>query len=365
MNIPLVDLTGLHRGIRPDLERAFGEVLGMSAFIQGPFVAAFESEFARAMGARHCAGAADGTVAISLALRAAGIVPGDEVIVPANTYVATAEAVAAVGATPVFADVREDDFHMDVASARRALTSRTRALIPVHLYGLACDMGPWRDLAREKGLKLIGDAAQAHLATCGGKSIAQWADVTCTSFYPGKNLGALGDGGAVLGDDDEIMGRVRLLADHGSRKKYHHEILGGTERLDGLQAAFLSVKLKHLEEWTRLRREAAALYGTLLKGSPVKAPASFQDRSHVYHLYVVRVPERDRVLKGLQEAGVGAGIHYPFALTQTPSTARFSRGSCPVAEKLSGEILSLPLCPMITRPQQEKVVATLLGLVRR
>jgi dTDP-4-amino-4,6-dideoxygalactose transaminase len=358
MKIPLVDLQKQHEALKEELRGAFEAVLSSSAFINGPFLETFEKQYADLMALPFCVGVSSGTAALRLALEALGV-EGREVLLPANTFVATAEAVIAAGARPVFVDVLEDDFQVDFDSLEQSVTEKTACFIPVHLFGLACDMERVEDFCRARRLPWVNDAAQAHLALYKGRSIATRGLATCWSFYPGKNLGALGDAGAVGSGDEDFLRRVRLLKDHGSAVKYRHECAGATDRMDGLQAAFLTVKLKYLETWTRQRQEKALLYDTILADLDLLLPRRFPERSHVYHLYVIRVKERDEVLKKLNEAGVGAGIHYPYALSQTPSMKAYTTRPCPVAEKLASEILSLPLSADLTQEQQIFVGETL------
>jgi len=360
MKVPLVDVGLQNASLVHELRSVFESALNVSAFIGGQPVAAFEESFASLIGGRHAVGTSSGTSALFLAYKALGVGTGDEVIVPANTYVATAEAVVLCGATPVFADVREGDFHIDPSSIESKLTRKTKLIVPVHLYGQSCDMKPLLKLAKDHSINIVNDTAQAHLSTYRNQSLSHYGEACCYSFYPGKNLGALGDAGAVVSDHKELMQKVKLISDHGCRKKYHHEMMGYNERLDALQAAFLSVKLKHLSGWTQKRQEKAAIYDSLIKDMPlVKIPQQHKDRSHVYHLYVIRVPERDKVVAQLNEVGIGAGIHYPFALTQTPSMKNYVTEPCPVAETLATEIMSLPLFPELNNTQQEYVVEQL------
>jgi dTDP-4-amino-4,6-dideoxygalactose transaminase len=358
-HIPLVNVGAQNTSIETELKDIFASVLKSSGFIGGPSVKDFEAKFAGAMGGKYGVGASSGTSALFVAYSALGVKAGDEVILPANTYVATAEAVVLCGGTPVFADVKEDDFLIDPESVKKCLSDKTKLLAPVHLFGQACDMNPLIAIAEENNLALVNDAAQAHMANYQGKSITKYAKASCYSFYPGKNLGALGDAGAVVTDDEELSVQMKLISDHGCRKKYHHEIVGYNERLDALQAAFLNLKLDLLPEWTKKRQENASRYDQLLEGLDLIAPRPGAEGSHVYHLYVIRVNNRDEVLAKLHEANIGAGIHYPLALTDTPAMAAYRREPCPVAEKLADSILSLPLFPELTAAEQEYVVDVL------
>jgi dTDP-4-amino-4,6-dideoxygalactose transaminase len=374
--IPLVDLAAAQADIAEEVRAGFDEVLAATAFVGGKQVSAFEREYADFCDVGYCVGVGNGTDAIELALRAAGVGAGpvvgaaatppaavDEVIVPVNTFVATAEAVLRAGARPVFVDVDDDHLLMDPAATSRAVTDRTRAVIPVHLYG---QVAPVEQIAAacRPDIIIIEDAAQAQGAVRGGRPAGGLGLLAATSFYPGKNLGAAGDAGAVLTEDAELARRVRLLGAHGSERKYVHESLGFNSRLDTLQAVVLRAKLARLAQWNQARTAAAARYGELLGGDPrVRLPATLSGNVHVWHLYVVRVPDRDAVLARLHDQGVGAGIHYPVPLHLQPAFAGLGHaaGDFPVAEQAAGEILSLPLYPHITPGQQERVAEALRG----
>lgn len=366
--IPLVDLAAQHAQVAGEVAAGWQEVLARTAFVGGPQVAAFEAEFAAFSGVPHCVGVANGTDAIELALRAAGIGAGDECVLPANTFIATAEAVARAGATPVLVDCDPATYLVDPDAVAAAVTGRTRAIIGVHLYGQLAPVERLAAIAAEAGAVLVEDAAQAqgarrHGAGPGAGAGAGGAGrVAATSFYPGKNLGAYGDGGAVLTADPELAEAVRLLGAHGSPRKYEHTVLGFNSRLDTLQAVVLSAKLRRLAGWNEARRAAAARYGELLAGiDGVVPPVTLAGNEHVWHLYVVRVPERDLVLKHLNANGVGAGVHYPTPVHLTPAFASlgYGEGAFPVAERAAGEILSLPIYAEITPQQQDRVVALL------
>jgi dTDP-4-amino-4,6-dideoxygalactose transaminase len=362
--IPLVDL-GIQRDrVAAEVDAGWARVLERTAFVGGPDVAAFEAEYAAHEGRRHCVGLANGTDALELALRATGIGAGDAVVVPANTFVATAEAVARAGAEVVLVDV--DDEHLLLDPDRlAAVAGRCRAVLPVHLFGQLAPMGPLAAIAAEHGLTLMEDAAQCQGATQAGAGAGTLGLAAATSFYPGKNLGAYGDGGAVVTDDDGIAERVRLLSAHGSPRKYEHAVLGFNSRLDTLQAVVLRAKLARLDEWNAERQLAADTYAELLKDTPgVRLPATAAGNRHVWHLYVVRVADRDRVLAALNGAGIGAGIHYPTPVHLTGAFSELGeRGDFPVAERAAAEILSLPLFPGITREQQERVAGALRAAV--
>jgi dTDP-4-amino-4,6-dideoxygalactose transaminase len=368
-SIPLVDLAAQHSAVAAEIAEGWHQVLARTAFIGGPQVAAFESEYAAFTGTRHCAGTGNGTDAIELALRALGVGPGDECILPANTFIATAEAVCRAGATPVLVDCADDGTYLiDTGAVAAAVTPRTRAIIPVHLYGQAAPVERLLPLAEKAGAWVVEDAAQAQGAKRGGKSAGALGHAAATSFYPGKNLGAYGDAGAVLTDSGDVDARVRMLRDHGSRQKYDHDVIGVNSRLDTLQAVVLSAKLRQLAGWNEARRAAARRYDALLAGAEdVVTPRVLDGNEPVWHLYVVRVPERDRVIKELHAAGIGAGIHYPVPLHLTGALAGlgYAEGAFGVAERAAREILSLPLFPEITAAQQERVVSALLAAVRR
>jgi dTDP-4-amino-4,6-dideoxygalactose transaminase len=355
VNIPLVDLKAQYETIRRDVDVAITSVISQTAFVGGTFVKKFEEEFARYCGVQHCVGVANGTDALFVALRALGIGPGDEVITAANTFIATAEAIKMAGAQVVFVDINPTTYGIDVDRIEEKITARTKAIIPVHLYGQPADMDPILALAKKHGLKVVGDAAQAHGASYKGKPIAQAADITCFSFYPGKNLGAYGDAGALVTDNEEWAARARMFANHGRSKKYDHDFEGVNSRLDGLQAAILSVKLAHLEQWTEGRRANAYKYNDALKGLKLVTPKEMNDVRAVYHLYVVRVPDgqRDALRDFLKANGVEAGVHYPIALPYLNAYRHLNHGEgdFPEALKASGEILSLPLYAELTDEQ--------------
>lgn len=361
-NVPLVDLAAAHAEVAEEVSAGFERVLGTSGFVKGPEVASFEREFAEFTGVRHCAGVANGTDAIELALRAAGIPEGAEVVVPANTFVATAEAVVRAGARPVFADADAGHLLLDPLSAAKAIGPDTAAIVPVHLYGQMAPMDALAGIAAGHGISIIEDAAQAQGATQDGRPPGSWGAAAATSFYPGKNLGAYGDAGAVLTNLTEIDRGVRLLGDHGSERKYEHEVLGFNSRMDALQATVLRAKLRRLADWNDRRRRAAARYDELLAGlDEVVVPGTAPGNGHVWHLYVIQVPRRDDVLKILAEDGISAGIHYPIPVhLQPPFRAYgYGRGDFPVVEAAADRILSLPMYPHITAGQQQAVAAAL------
>jgi dTDP-4-amino-4,6-dideoxygalactose transaminase len=367
-SIPLVDLGAQHAAVADEIAEGWREVLARTSFIVGPQVAAFESEYAAFIGTRHCVGVANGTDAIEIALRALGVGRGDECILPANTFIATAEAVSRAGATPVLVDCADDGTYLiDAGAVEAAMTSRTRVIIPVHLYGQAAPVEQLLPLAGKTGAWVVEDAAQSQGARRRGKNAGELGHAAATSFYPGKNLGAYGDAGAVLTDSDELAARMRMIRDHGSRSKYEHEVIGVNSRLDTLQAVVLSAKLRRLAGWNAARQAAAERYDALLSQiEEVSRPSILDGNEHVWHLYVVRVPDRDRVLKELQAAGIGAGIHYPVPIHLTAAFAEltYTEGAFPVAERVAREILSLPLFPEITLSQQERVVSVLMAAIK-
>jgi dTDP-4-amino-4,6-dideoxygalactose transaminase len=364
MTIPPVDLSIQHAEIAAEVAQGWSAVLARTAFVGGPQVAEFERAYATFSGVGHCVGMANGTDALELALRAVGVGPGDECIVPANSFVATAEAVARAGATPVFVDCDPDSYLIDTKAALGAITDRTRAVLPVHLYGQIAPVEELRPVCDEHGVFVVEDAAQSQGARRHGAVSGSLGHLAGTSFYPGKNLGAYGDAGAVTTDDAALAERVRLLGDHGSAQKYVHSTLGFNSRLDTLQAVVLLAKLRRLPAWNAARAAAADYYGELLAGvAGVTVPTTLPGNEHVWHLYVVRVPERDRVVERMRADGVGAAIHYPtpIHLTAPFASAGDGPGSFPNAELVAGEVLSLPMYPGITRQQQERVVEVLAG----
>ncbi|WP_344046558.1 DegT/DnrJ/EryC1/StrS family aminotransferase [Nocardioides panacihumi] len=364
MNVPFVDLASQQAEIADEVRLGLDSVFERTAFIGGAEVADFEREYAAYVGVEHCVGVGNGTDALELALRALGVGAGAEVILPANTFIATAEAVSAVGATPVLVDVDEEHLLIDPAAVERAITDRTRAIAPVHLFGQSAFVEQLLGF----GIPVLEDAAQAQGARRAGRPAGSLGRVAATSFYPGKNLGAAGDAGAVMTDDAGIAERVRVLSAHGSPTKYVHEVVGRNSRLDTVQAVVLRAKLARLEKWNELRRQAAERYATLLADvRGVRVPASAPGNEDVWHLYVVRVADRDRVLAALTEAGVGAGIHYPTPvhLTEAYADLCLPAGTFPVAERAAGEIVSLPMFPHLTGEQQEYVVQRLRAAVNR
>jgi len=360
--IPLVDLKAQYAAIRPAVAAAMQRVLDDTCFILGPPLEAFERAFADFCGARHCVGVASGTDALNLILRGLDIGPGDEVILPAFTFIATALGVTLAGATPVLADVRREDGLLDPDRVEAAITPRTRAILPVHLYGRCADMDAIRALADRHHLKVVEDAAQAHGARYRGRPAGSLGDAAAFSFYPGKNLGAYGDGGAVTTNDDDLAERLRLLRNWGSRKKYHHEEPGLNSRLDTLQAAVLHVKLGYLPDWNERRRLLAGTYDRLLEGrADLRWPMDRPGDQPVYHLYVVRTATRDQTVSQLVARGIQAGIHYPFPIHQLAAYRCLAAGGSALreSEAWAAECLSLPLYPELTHDQLSRVVDSL------
>lgn len=359
--IPLVDLKAQHAEVADEVARGMARVMEETSFILGPAVREFEEAFARFSQVPHCVGVGNGTDALELLVRAAGLGPGDEVLVPANTFIATALGVVRAGLTPALVDC--DEHHlMDSRQIEAKITPRTRAILPVHLFGQIADMEAIGEVAAAHGLRVLEDAAQCQGARRHGRLAGHFGSGAATSFYPGKNLGAYGDAGAVVTTSDEIADRLRRLRNWGSERKYHHPEIGFNSRLDTLQAVVLSAKLARLDAWNEARRQAAARYDRLLADTPgVELPSTLPGNEHVWHLYVVRVPRRDQVLEYLQDEGIGAGIHYPVPLHLHGALSHLAHGpgDFPRAEKAAAEILSLPMYPHITEEQQERVATSL------
>jgi dTDP-4-amino-4,6-dideoxygalactose transaminase len=356
--VPFLDLNSQILPLRNELDAALDRVVDSCGFILGEDVNAFEQEFADFCGASHCIGVDSGTSALHVILRALGIGPGDEVILPANTFIATAEAVSHAGALPVLVDVREDTQLIDVERIEAAITPRTRALIAVHLFGRTADLEPIRQITRQHDIHLVEDAAQAHGARYKDQRVGSFGVAAGFSFYPGKNLGAFGDGGAITTNDPELDRRIRQLRDHGQKQKYDHVAVGFNARLDSMQAAVLRVKLPHLDGWNQSRQAHARRYDELLQGTDYVVPAPLAPgEDHVYHLYVVRHRHRQAVMQTLKDHQIGHGLHYPVPIHLTAAYAHlgYSSGRFPVAEKLAGEILSLPMFAELTAEQIEQV----------
>jgi len=361
--IPFLDLKAQHEPLRKEIDRAIGEVIDASAFAGGPYVARFEEEFAAFCGCRHSVGLGNGTDALWLALLALGIGPGDEVITVPGTFMATAEAISYCGAKPVFVDIDERTYTMDPGGLAAAVTPRTKAIIPVHIFGQMADMNRIMEFAEKHDLYVVEDAAQAHGAEYEGRKAGTIGHVGAFSFYPGKNLGALGEAGGVVTNDDKLLERIRILRDHGQVRKYHHTMIGWNCRMDGIQGAVLSIKLRHLEKGNQLRRSHAAQYDATLRGVegvllPFRAPYG----QHVYHIYAIRVQDRDALIQRLTEEGIGSGIHYPIPvhLQEAYRGLGYAKGAFSVAERCASEFVSLPMFPELSSAQ----VATVAEAVR-
>jgi len=393
MKIPFVDLKAQYHSIKDEIDQAISDVIKSSAYIGGKYARSFEHNFAKYIGVKNCVGVGNGTDALYFALKALGISKGDEVITAANTFIATSEAITMVGARVVFVDCNRQSYNINIDKLEKAITSRTKAIIPVHLFGQPADMDKINDIAEKHGLYVIEDAAQAHGAIyyCSQKSearsqkhtrnhtpppstvnlmerysgkIGTLGDLACFSFFPGKNLGAYGDAGAIVTNNDELARKTRMFANHGRIEKYNHEFEGTNSRLDGLQAAILDVKLKHLDKWTERRRTIARMYDTGLIDSII-TPTALPDVKHVYHLYVIRIKNREKVRELLSEKGIATGIHYPIPLPFLKAYSYLGHKSkdFPVAYSIKDEILSLPIHGDMTDEQVEYVIASLMDVV--
>jgi dTDP-4-amino-4,6-dideoxygalactose transaminase len=361
--IPFVDLKAQYRAIKPEVDAAILSVLESCEFTLGSEVTAFEGEFAAYCQATHGIGVNSGTSALHLALLAAGVGPGDEVITVPFTFIATVSAIAYTGATPVFVDIDPETFTMNVAAIEAAITPRTKAIIPVHLYGRPADMDPIMEIARRRGIVVIEDAAQAHGAEYRGRRVGSLGDMACFSFYPGKNLGAYGEGGIVVTDSPEYTRTLRMLRDWGAEKKYQHVLKGYNYRMEGIQGAVLRVKLRHLDRWTEGGRAAAARYDELLMDGGVATPAPAAGDRHVYHIYAVRTDRRQELQEALGAEHIHTGVHYPIPVHLQPAFADlgYRAGCFPHAERAAHEVLSLPMFPELTAEQ----TAAVCGAVRR
>lgn len=356
--IPFIDLKAQYVSIKQELDDAVLNVMASCQYVLGPEVVALEEEFATFCKTSHGIAVNTGTSALHLALIAAGIGPGDEVITTPHTFVATIAAICYTGARPAFVDIEPRSMTIDPAAIENAITPRTKAIIPVHLYGQCAEMDPILTLAKEHGLVVIEDACQAHGAEYRGQRAGSIGDLGCFSFYPGKNLGACGEGGMIVTNNDEYARILRKLRDWGAERKYHHELKGYNYRMDGIQGAILRVKLRYLEQWTEQRRENAAIYSKLLAASCVQTPEAFSDRRHVYHLFVIRCANRFQLQRYLLDRGIQTGIHYPTPvhLLEAYSDLGYLPGSFPLAEAASSEILSLPMYAELTRDKIDEVV---------
>jgi dTDP-4-amino-4,6-dideoxygalactose transaminase len=364
--VPLADLPAQFRGIRDEVLRSVVELGESAAFCLGPKVVEFEHAFAQYIGAKHCVGVSSGTAALHLALICAGVGRGHEVITVPMTFVATTWAVSYCGATPVFVDVDPVTCTMDPEQVEQRITPRTKAILPVHLYGQPADLRPLLEIGRRYGIPVIEDAAQAHGARYDGQGAGALGLCGCFSFYPGKNLGALGESGGIVTNDDAIAARLRRLRDHAQEVRYHHDEIGFNYRMEGIQGAVLGIKLKHLEEWTETRRALAARYHSLLAGLPLELPTEAAGRRHVWHLYVARTPHRDRIRQLLADRGIQSGLHYPVPVHLQKAYRNLGHviGDFPVAERIARECLTLPLFPEMTADQQTAVTDALMDILQ-
>jgi dTDP-4-amino-4,6-dideoxygalactose transaminase len=359
--VPFLDMQARLRPIRAELVAAYERILDRGVFVMGPEAAGLEEEFAAYCGVEHAVAVSNGTAALQLALLALDVGPGDEVITVANTFIATVEAISAVGAEPVFVDVEPDTYLLDATRLEAAITPRTKAIIPVHLYGLACDMDAIGEIARRHNLAVIEDACQAHGATYKGRVAGSIGQAAAFSFYPGKNIGSTGEGGILVTNDAGIAARARSLRQHGEVRRYFHEVPGWNFRLSEVLASAVRIQLAHGKGWGAARRRVAAWYGEALRGLPLQLPVTPAGREHVFHLYVVQVEERDRVRTELSERGVDTGIHYPLPvhLQEAYASLGLTEGTLPVTEAAAPRLLSLPMFPEMTREQVQAVAQRL------
>jgi dTDP-4-amino-4,6-dideoxygalactose transaminase len=362
MRVPLVDLMAQFRPIKNEVMTAIEAVLDEMHLFLGPNTYAFEEEFAKYCGARYCVSVANGTDALHLALRAAGVGEGDEVITVAHTFFATAEAIVMVGATPVYVDIDPDTYLIDVSQIEARVTSRTKAILPVHLYGQMADLDPIMEIAARHALVVIEDAAQAHGAEYKGRRAGSIGQLGCFSFYFSKNLGAYGEAGAIVTSDPELARRVRLYRDHGSEKRYHHVEFGFNARMDEIQAAVLRIKLRYLDDWNAQCREHAATYGSLLAGANVGLPITAAERSHIYYVYVIRSADRDGLQQALADRQIGTGIHFPIPTHLQVASRKLGNqtGDLPHTEQAAREVLSIPMYPELTGGQMDWVAASII-----
>lgn len=368
MKVPFLDLSVQYDMIKDDIDLAIRRVIDDCAFAGGPFVEQFEREFASFCGSTYAVGVGSGTEALWLTLVSLDIGPGDEVITVPNTFIATMEAIHFSGATPVFVDIDPDSYNMDVNLLENAITSRTKAIIPVHLYGQMADMHPLMALAGKYGLHVVEDACQAHGATYRGRGAGTMGIAGCFSFYPGKNLGAYGDAGAVVTDDKDLAARIAMLRDHGQSQKYHHQRMGWNGRMDGLQGAILSVKLRRLSQWIANRRRHAAAYDERLADmEPIVHPRQLPGLRHVYHIYAIRIPRRDDIQAYLAGKNIHTAIHYPIPIHRQPAFPQYaqSSGRFPVSEQCADELLSLPMYPELNLSQIDFVCREIENAIRK
>jgi dTDP-4-amino-4,6-dideoxygalactose transaminase len=354
MKVPFLNLKAQYDAIAQEIDAAIKEVIANCAFSGGPYVERFEEDFAKFCGASYAVGVSSGTEALWLALMGLGVQPGDEVITAPNSFIATAEAISLCGAEPVFVDVEERSYTINPALIEEAITPKTKVIIPVHLFGQTADMDPILKIARKHGLAVVEDACQAHGAEYKGKRAGSIGDAGCFSFYPGKNLGAYGEAGGVVTNDRELVDRIRLLRDHGQARKYHHEVVGTNGRMDGIQGAILTVKLRHLCSWNEARRHHAAAYNQLLDDIvPITTPDELPYARHVFHIYAIRAPRREQLIECLGGKGIGCGVHYPVPihLQRAYASQNLQLGAFPVAERAATEFISLPMFAELTSEQ--------------
>jgi dTDP-4-amino-4,6-dideoxygalactose transaminase len=367
MNIPFLDLRAQYASIHKEITAALRQVLDSAAFAGGPFVEKFEREFASFCRCQFAIGVGSGTAALWMALLALGIRRGDEVITVPNTFIATCEAITFCGAKPVLVDIDEQTYTMNPDHIERVITPRTKAVLPVHLFGQMADMDPIMEIARAHRLFVIEDACQAHGAEYKGRRAGSIGDMGCFSFYPAKNLGAYGEAGAVVTNRGDLADKIRMFRDHGQAKKYYHRLIGWNGRMDGFQGAVLSVKLKYLAAWNEARRKNAQLYSDLLAGvDNVITPAEADYAKHVYHIYGIRTPNRDDLMSALAKKGIGCGIHYPVPvhLQRAYESLGHEKGSFPIAEKCAEQLVSLPMFPELSQAQIEKVYGEIQSFLR-
>lgn len=354
MKVPFLDLKSNYIAIKDEIASAINEVLDHTAYILGEKVVHFEQVFAKAHDAKYCYAVSSGTDANHLPLWALGIKPGDEVIIPANTFIATAWGATLCGATPVFVDCESDSYNIDPKKIEQAITSKTKAIVAVHLYGQSADMGPLQEIAHKHKIYLLEDAAQAHLAEYKGKKVGTLGLAASFSFYPGKNLGAYGEGGALTTNDEKLAALCKMIREHGQSQKYHHEVYGHNYRMEGIQGAVLGVKMKYLEKWTNQRRAIADKYNHLLKDvSQIVLPMEMPYAKHVYHLYVIQTAHRDKLQTYLADQGISTGMHYPLPLHLQNCFKHlgYKKGDFPITERLADQCLSLPMFPEMTEDQ--------------
>ena len=362
MIVPFVDLKAQYASIKSEIDAGIARILENTEFVQGATVRRFEEQFSAAHNVRHTIACGSGTDALHLPLWGLSVGAGDEVITTAHTFIATVEAILLAGAKPVLVDIDEESYNIDVSKLEAAITPRARAIIPVHLYGQTCDLDPILKIANKHGVRIIEDACQAHLAEYKGTCVGSFGVAAAFSFYPGKNLGAFGEAGAVVTNDTELFQKLSKLRDHGQSAKYHHELWGHNYRMDGIQAAVLEVKLRHLKQWTEARRRIARRYNERLKSNPhLKTPVEMPYARHVYHLYVIRVANRGGLQKHLQEKGISTGLHYPVPLHRQKAfqSYGYKEGDFPVTERVAKEILSLPMFAELTDEQIDFVCDTI------